>query len=135
MRQEKDRELYSVFIKGIFEQDIATLYDAVDWARNQPASKFFLSSKALSNYIGAKLRGSEIPKMHSQNKRKMTLLYQRYQDYIATHPDTTLSRERICELLVDEPAPMFFIGHEGALRAILRERKRQRAEFLNKYKI
>jgi len=47
-------------------------------------------------------------------------LYDNYLKYLNEHPDNTLSRERVLELLVDEPAPEFYITGDAA-RKILRE--------------
>ena len=133
LRQERDRELYSLYLRGLREQHFNNMHEAADWVRSQPASKFYISSKALVNYIGAKMRGSVPPKMFSENRKKVRLLYQMYLDFMEKNPDCNLSRERICEALVDEPAPMFFICHDSCLKVLLRERNRHRDGLAKKY--
>lgn len=133
LRKEKDREIYSLYLKGLREQHFSNMHEAADWVRSQPASKFYISSKALVNYIGAMKHGSIPPKMFSSNEKKIKILYQMYLDFVASNPDCKLSRERICEILVDEPAPMFFICHDSCMKAILRERTRHMSELANRY--
>lgn len=132
MRQERDHELYLTYLRGLREQHFDYTYEAADWARNQPAPRFYVSSKALVNYIGAIAHGSQLPTMFSQNRKKMKLLYEMYLEFQALNPGNKLSRERICEMLVDEPAPMFYIGHESAMKIILRERQRHLASLSRK---
>lgn len=134
LRQEKDRELYSTYIRGLREQRFINMHDAADWVRSQPASKFYISSKALVNYIGAINHGSMPPNMRRWNDKKMKILYQMYLEFMAKNPNCKMSRERICEILVDEPAPMFFIGCESCVKAIHRERSRHKREMISKYK-
>ena len=57
-------------------------------------------------------------------------LHENYLQYLKEHPDNTLSRERVLELLVDEQAPEFYMTGDAA-RKVLREqikkaRKRKR---------
>ena len=51
LRKARDRELYNVYIKGLRERHFETMREAVEWARMHPASRYYLSSKALVNYI------------------------------------------------------------------------------------
>ena len=128
LRKERDRELFSIYLVGLRERHFDSMQDAVDWVRSQPASKFYISSKALVNYIGAMKHGSTPPKMFPWNEKKIKMLYDRYLEFKASNPDCRLSRERIGEIRVDEPAPMFFSGHESWMKIITRERKRHKRE-------
>ena len=132
LRQEKDRELYDIYLKGLNEIGFRNMHEAIDWVRSQPASKFYVSPKVLTNYIGAILNGSKPPKMFSSNEKKMKILYNMYLDFLNDNPECHLSRGRICEILVEEPAPMFFICHDSCMKAIAREKARRRREFLKR---
>lgn len=132
LRRERDKELYSLYIRGIREHHFSNTHEAVDWVRSQPASKFYVSSKALVNYIFLIESGRKPDKMFSLNERKIHTLYKNYCKFLKDNPSCKLSRERICELLVDRPASMFFICHDSAMKAILRERKRRIKELTDK---
>lgn len=53
-------------------------------------------------------------------------LWKNYTAYLDAHPGCGLSRERILEILVDEPAPEFYISTDGARRLLYGEIKRVR---------
>lgn len=57
--------------------------------------------------------------LNSSQRRMARRLWSNYQQYLVSHPDNKLSRERVMEILVDEPAPEFYITADAA-RKILR---------------
>lgn len=126
LHMERDMELYRVYLRGLREQHFSSLDEAADWVRMQPAPRFYISSKPLVSYIGARTNGTRPQKMFSQNEKKMKCLYNMYLDYIEQNPNHGMSREYICDILVDQPAPCFYISRESARRIIQRERKRYR---------
>ena len=128
LTKERDRELYLIYLRGLREQNFRDMHEAADWVRSQPASKFYISSKALVNYICAIRNGNIPPRMHLWNERKVKMLYRMYGEYMEKNPDCRLPREQVCEILVEEPAPIFFIGHESCINAIRRERHRHLKE-------
>lgn len=60
------------------------------------------------------------------SRRRAWDLYANYQRWKEANPDSTLSRERICELLVDEPAPEFYMQSETARKIIQKMCKKKR---------
>ena len=53
------------------------------------------------------------------SQRKMVRkLWSNYQQYLQSHPENKLSRERVMEILVDEPAPEFYITADAARRIL-----------------
>lgn len=122
LREERDHALYLTYLRGLREEHFKNMHEAADWCRHQPAPKFYLSSKSLVNYIKMINRGKSLNRLHSTTRRKVYKLYNMYQKYMEEHPDNTDPRERICEILVDEPAPEFYMGHDLTLLALQRER-------------
>lgn len=133
LREEKDRELYDLYVQCLREHKYASLKEIADWVRVQPASKFYVSAKSLVNYIGAILYGKKSTKMYELNGEKMNLLYEKYLQFMDENPHCALSRERICEILVDEPAPSFFICRTSCINAINREREKHRRALIKRY--
>ncbi|MCQ2219794.1 MAG: hypothetical protein MJZ12_00290 [Prevotella sp.] len=127
-KKERDREVYATYLRGLREQCFEDLTQAAAWVQAQPASKFYISSKALVNYIFAIEKGSVPPKMYYLNELKVKVLYVRYMEYNLNHPNHGLSKEKICEMLVDEPAPQFYIDQDYIRRIIQRERIKRREE-------
>lgn len=126
LQQKRDSDLYDVYVKGLNSIHFSSMIEAVNWARTQPAPSFYLSPKALVNYIRTLRNGSTPSNMFSWNKKKIDVLYRMYLEFMEMHPDNTLSTEMICEELVDSPAPRFFIGEDCAMKAIRKERYKHR---------
>ena len=122
IRKMRDRALYDVYVKGIREHDFANEDEAADWARRQPAPSFYISPWNLQKYFVQIKHHRPMNKLFSTTRRKIRELYQRYLDYKVQHPDTKLRRIHVCMLLVDEPAPEFYIGLVLTKQIIARER-------------
>lgn len=131
LRQERNEAVYEMYLKGLRTQHFRSMDEAADWVRSQPAPKFYISSRSLVNYIGAIALGKEPKNLHKTTKEKVSILYAMYREFIETNPDCRMPREHICEILVDQPAPKFFISHDYALLIILKERNRH-MEMLDK---
>ena len=126
LKRERDREVSSTYVRGLEEQQFSDLTEAAEWVQSQQASKFYISSKALVNYIGAIENGKIPPRMYYYNDLKIRVLHVRDMQYLIDHPDHGLSKERICEILVEEPAPQFYISKDYIRIIIQRERVKRR---------
>ena len=122
IREMRDRALYEAYVRGIREHDFSGEDEAADYARMQPAPSFFISAWNLNKYFVRIEHHQPMDKIFSSTRRKIRELYRRYQTYMLEHPDTKLARLHICMILVDEPAPEFYVGHDLALKIISRER-------------
>lgn len=132
LRQERDRDLYRTYVRGLREKDFSSLQEAAEWAISQPAERFYVSSKVLVNYIASRRAGASEDGMHKANRDRMRELYDRFIAFCTANPSCQLPRERICEALVDEPAPRFYIDLQMAMKVIQRERLRHRQELINR---
>lgn len=129
LKRKKARALYSVYKKGLEEGRFDSLLGAGRYCALQPAPCFFISAKQASLMLGRIAAKVSLINLNSSQRRMIWQLWRNYQDYLQVHPDNTLSRERVLELLVDEPAPEFYISGEGARKIIWQEiRKVRRAK-------
>ncbi|MBR5660576.1 MAG: hypothetical protein IKW99_03405 [Bacteroidales bacterium] len=86
--------------------------------RRQPAPRFFIDSRTASLLLG-KIRSKEfLMRLHPSSRRMILCLDERYARYLREHPKCALSRERVMEFLVEEPAPEFYITAESARKII-----------------
>ena len=120
LKRRKAQALYSVYKTGLQEGRFASLYDAGRSVAHSPAPCFFISAKRASILLGRIPARISLINLNESQRKMVWRLWFNYKDYLAAHPDNTLSRERILELLVDEPAPEFYISTDGA-RKLLRE--------------
>ena len=112
--QERNAELYALYRKYMRE-DHTTHSEAVRAAVNSPASRFWLSPNYLCIVFSAIRKGSS-----PSPRRKLTkspIYRQLYDDYLKLK-DRPLYRnlpmEAICDLLVNRPAPSFFLSEKRA---------------------
>lgn len=120
LKRKKAQALYSVYVKGLEEGRFDSLLGAGRWCAAQPAPCYFISARQASILLGRIQSKVSLINLGSMQRKMVWQLWRNYQRYLIEHPDNTLSRERILELLVDEPAPEFYISCEGA-RKILRQ--------------
>ncbi len=131
LNQDRDRELYEIYTCGLENHKFSSLREAADWARNQPASRFFISSKSLVKYFSDIENHIPMPVMYPENRRKVIYLYRRYREWISERSELdSLPRYAVCEILVDSPAPCFFIGIDSAVKVILRQRNLSRRRLI-----
>ena len=135
LKTARDRALYEAYLKAIREHTFVDYHACVDYVRKSRAPQFFLSPKSLSNYLGLIFSGKDlISELNDASLRRVWELYDRYMDYIEEHDCTGVSRERICEILVEQEAPEFYLGRERAIQILNRERKRARRQIQARYK-
>lgn len=129
LKRQRDEALYRVYKQGLRTQHFMSMHEAADWCRMQPAPKYYLSSKNLVNYIKMLQCGYQLNSLHASTRRKVKHLFRMYIEYRKTHPESaTMSKDSICEILVDEPAPEFYIGHDLAILILQRMRREWRKQ-------
>lgn len=107
--------------------------DAASWATMQPAPRFYLSPKALSLYIGRLNNGDNLSELHENGRQRVFDLYERYEFFCLSNMGVNMSRERICEILVNEEAPRFYVGVTMAFLIIQREIERHRELMVERF--
>ena len=120
LKKQKAEALFRIYKKGLEEGRFDSLYAAGQWCARQPAPCYYISAKRASLLLGRIFAGVSLIDCNSSQRRMVWQLYRNYLRYLKEHPGNTLSRERVLELLVDEPAPEFYITGDAA-RKILRE--------------
>lgn len=87
----------------------------------QPASRFWTSAERANVVITAIEHGDDLKSMRP-NKREMFMeIYNRYVERRKEYPE--LSRPRVIELVIEEPAPQFYMAPASARVIILKNRK------------
>lgn len=125
----KEDAIYAVYKRGLEEGRFRSFREAGAWVCRQPAPRYFIDSRTASLLIG-KIRNQDfLMGLHPSSRRLVIHLEGKYRKYLCEHPKSTLSRERVMELLVDEPAPEFYISPEGARRIIRKAIRRVREQW------
>ena len=126
LTQSQARALYGVYKKGLEEGRFSSLSNAAEWVRRQPAPCFYISSKRASILVGMIQSGVSLLNQGYNMRRMAWQLFRKYKEYRKENPDTDLSRERILELIVDSPAPEFYLSAEAVRHILFNEIKKSR---------
>lgn len=125
----RDRDLFLAYQKALRERDFENQWEAVEYVRKSPAPRFYISSKVCSLLLGKLFAGQRLEQMHPLSYRRIKCLEKMYRNYVGGEAGMKgLSRERVCEILVDMPAPEFYISNLWATRIINKEIARHNRE-------
>lgn len=131
LKRLRDRDLYEVYRRGLEEGRFVSMRDAADYVRQQPAPQYYISSREASLQIGRIEARISLIGLNALSRRRIWRLYDNYVAFLNDNPDTELTRERILEILVDEPAPEFYIGAEMARKILQQEIAKVRQKWQN----
>lgn len=124
LTRKKRKALYAVYKNGLEEGRFSSMRNACTIIGHQEAPCFFISPERASNLVGRVLAGKPIDNLHKTQQRMVRRLVEDYKLFLSEHPDTRLSRVSIMNILVDRPAPEFYMT-AGAVRKALREEVRE----------
>ncbi len=113
--KERDYELYAAYRRFMNEINV-THAKAVELAVKSPASRYWVSPNYLYREIRRREAGKETEKK-SRTMRKSPLYDRLYSDYLTIRERPTcrgLSKLALCDLLVNRPAPSFFLSEKRA---------------------
>lgn len=126
LKRKKAEALYSVYKKGLEEGCFDSLVGAGRYCSVQPAPCYFIAARTASLLVGRIPSHISLIDLNSSQRRMVRQLYKNYCEYLSEHPDNKLSRERVMEILVEQPAPEFYISADGARRMLREHIKRVR---------
>lgn len=129
LKKTRDKALYHEFRKGLSEGKFATMGEAAEYVCKQPAPQFFIEPKKASVLVGRIMADVSLINLNSCSRRRAWELYRRYVRYMDEHPGCKLARERVMEILVEEPAPEFYIEAQRAKKILNKERKQARKKW------
>ena len=120
----RNKALYLTFKKGLAEGSFATMRDAAKYVCKHPAPRFYIEAEKASVIIGRILANVSLINLNSCSRRQAWQLYRNYKKYLEEHPGCKLSRERIMEILVEQPAPEFYLEPQRTRKILYSERKK-----------
>lgn len=124
----REKAIYETYRRGLEEGRFASFRDAGEWVVRQPAPRFYIEARTVSLLVGMMERGKCPHRLHASSRRLVRQMLDNYRAYMEAHPDCGMSRERVMELLVEEPAPEFYITGDAARKIIRKEVRRIREE-------
>lgn len=132
LKRMRDEALYDVYLKGLEAGAFTSLQEAADYVSMHQAPQYFIEAKKVSGYMGMIEAHVSLIALNSASRRRVWKLYAEYKIWRAAHPESKLTRERVCELLVDEPAPEFYLKPDSVRLIIQRMRRTKRDDKLRR---
>ena len=130
LKRQRDRALYSVYVDGLEHGRFASMREAGRYASKHPAPRFFIEAEKASILVGRIMAKVSLINLNSNSRRLVWQLYYRYRQYLSEHPGCKLSRERVLEEIVMEPAPEFYLEPQRARKILQKEIKKVRQRWM-----
>lgn len=131
-KEEMSRSLYESYLEILNTGECSTQYEAIERTRKSPAPHFFTSARNCA-YILKRITLNEPTGLRNFDKiRKFNDLYALAEKYKMEHPEYP-GLMAVSRIIVNMPAPEYYICHNTAKQIILRERKRRREEVARKW--
>jgi hypothetical protein len=129
LKRLRDADLYKAYLQGLETGAFRNMSQAADYVIRQPAPQFYISAREANLHIGKILSRVSLISLNSTSRRRVWQIYDRYMEYLDAHPGCNLSRERIIEHIVDEPAPEFYLSWTSARHILKREVNKRRRKW------
>lgn len=123
LRSKRRQDLYALYKKGLEEGRFTSMRDAGRYLCRQPAPCFYINPEKASNLVSRMIAGKSIEEFHKTQQRRIRRLYEDYKKYLSDNPGTKMTRVNIMNILIDRPAPEFYMT-PGSIRKVLREEVR-----------
>lgn len=132
LREQRDYALFSAYRKALESKDFRSQKEAVEWTRRHGAPKFFVSPAVCAIFMSRIQKGTPLDGINILARKKFKELYRRFRKIADECPDMPILS--ICERIVDEPAPEFYISNDLCRRIINREIIARREEMAIRFK-
>lgn len=126
LKRQRDKAIYECYRSGLEQGRFTSLSSAAHYLMSCPAPRFFIEGRTASLLVGRLLRGESLDDLHPSSRKQAVQLKDNYLAYLREHRGTTMPRVRILEMLVEEPAPEFYIGWRSMMYTLKREIKKVR---------
>lgn len=133
LKEARDRDLFACYQKALRENNFQDQWEAIEYVRRCPAPRFYISSKVCSLLLGKIFAGKRLERMHPLAYKRLRDLAEKYKSFVrGENGKKGLSRERVCEIIVDMPAPEFYVSHIYATRIITKMMRKHNEEYMRR---
>ena len=120
LKRARDRALYDAYKSALKEREFRNQDEAIAYVCQHASPRFWISPENLAAEISRILQGRPTVARGPHSRRRIAVLYERYQARRMGCP--AMPRIAICEILVEEQAPEFYISRDFARQVINRHR-------------
>lgn len=123
---ERDKEIMKCYARIVGTTDCKTQFEALTRVVNSPCKRFWVAPERAAKVIYHLQKGGDISDMAVCKQRMYTELYRRFLEKIKLDEYKDMGVSRICEILVEEEAPEFYLQTETAMNIFIAERNKRR---------
>lgn len=124
LKNLRSRDLYAVYKKGLREGRFSSIRDAAEYARLQPAPRFYISAKVAREQLGKITQCVSLINITPIARERAWEIRDRYEEKARKGETAGRSQEAVLEEILESEAPQFYISAETA-RKILQEENRK----------
>lgn len=132
LREQRDYALFNAYKNALETKVFRGQKEAAEWTRKHGAPKFFVSPAVCAIFMSRIQKGMPLDGINRLARKKFKELYRRFRRIADECPDMSILS--ICERIVDEPAPEFYISNDLCRRIINREIIARREEMAIRFK-
>lgn len=123
---QRDAEIMRRYSQIVRERNCRSQRDVMLHVVKSSASRFYVSSESLERVIRHLRQGGNLDNMSESKRAMYEELYNRYKEHRKMPEYSKMRIRHLCEILVDEPAPEFYIQAETAMDIfnVVKRRKR-----------
>lgn len=132
LREERDRDLFRCYMDALVRIGFKYQREAVDYVRTHPAPHYYVSPSVCASFMRRLDRGDRLKEINALARKKFRHIHDIYEK-LREGECADMSCERLCEMIVERPAPQFYIGYEHASNIISEQINRYNDEQAEKY--
>lgn len=131
LRNLRNKEIYKAYKKALRVKSFSTIRDVcVYLAENATAPKYYIEASTASILFGKLAKGDTLDNLSEGCRRRIFDLVDKYYNYRQTHDCQNMSRLRVLEIIIEQPAPEFYLSVARIRGIILEELKKERGQTL-----
>lgn len=133
LRQQRDFALFHSYQEALKEKSFKTQRDAIAYLLSSEAPQWFVSQEFCAAVISCRLRGKDHYKMSKTRRRKFDALFDLYKQLRTDPRYDGLNHLELCGVIVQMPAPEWFLHYDAAALILLRQRKLINEKMVRRY--
>ena len=133
LRKERDKDLFEKYSRALAQNRFESQDEIIDFVRQGGAKKFYISGDYCAIVLGRMLKG-EAPGVYGKERlRKFADLLELYHEVRRRPGYESKSMLDVCHVIVEMPAPSFYLTHKTTNMFLMRIKKEKRKELCEKW--
>lgn len=133
LRQQRDYALFCAYQDALKEKSFSTQKEAINYVLASPAPQWFVSREFCAAVISSRIRGKDHYRMSKTKRRKFDALYELYKEKRKDPAYSSCNHQDLCEIIVQTPAPEWFLNFGAAEQILLRQRRIRKEKMADRY--